>query len=41
MAGHFKAAELFDAIHYLKLVRTNVRDMLKRLEEEIKANVRN
>lgn len=40
MAGHFKPSELFEAIHHLKLIRTNVKDTLSKLEEEVKKNGR-
>jgi len=40
VAGHFKPSELFEAIHHLKLIRTNVKDTLSKLEEEVKKNGR-
>jgi hypothetical protein len=36
LAGHFSEFDKFSAIHYLKLVQKNIKDMLKRLEENIK-----
>ena len=35
-AGHFSDLEKFSAVHYMKLVQKNLKDMIARLEKEIK-----